>query len=73
MGLGSQDSLDEALEFVDRHELTITMLWDETLRSWSELGVSSQPASALFAADGALLGAWLGAIPEDEVLDLIGT
>lgn len=48
------------------------MLWDETFESWAQLGVASQPTIALFSADGQLLGAWSGGIPEDEVLRLIG-
>ena len=55
-----------------RNDLTLTMLWDPTLESWQQLGINGQPASALFAADGTVLGAWSGLIPEDEVLDLIG-
>jgi hypothetical protein len=48
------------------------MLWDETGDSWVQLGLASQPAVALFSADGESLGAWFGAIPESEVLSLIG-
>ena len=47
------------------------MYWDDTFESWSKLGLTSQPAVALFRADGKLLKGWLGAIPEDEVLKLI--
>jgi len=47
------------------------MYWDETFESWTQLGLASQPAVALFAADGTTLGAWLGRIPEDKVLELI--
>jgi hypothetical protein len=48
------------------------MYWDESFESWDQLGLASQPAAALFAADGTPLGAWLGRIPETEVLQLIG-
>jgi hypothetical protein len=48
------------------------MLWDDSFQSWIDLGVSSQPAAILFAADGTMLGRWQGAIPESEVLGLIG-
>lgn len=47
------------------------MLWDESFQTWQALGVSSQPAAALFAADGTGIAGWFGAIPEDEVLRLI--
>lgn len=72
IGLGSQDTLPEAQDFVTRYGTSFTMLWDETFESWAQLGVTSQPTAALFAADGEQLGAWVGEIPEDEVLRLIG-
>lgn len=72
VGLGTQDDARQARQFVERYELTHTMLWDESFESWIELGVRGQPAGMLFAADGTLLGRWSGAIPEDEVLEQIG-
>jgi hypothetical protein len=47
------------------------MFWDESYESWLELGIRSQPAAILFAADGARLGAWSAIFDEDEVLELI--
>lgn len=47
------------------------MLWDESFESWLELGIRSQPAAILFAADGARLGDWSGPFDEAEVLRLI--
>lgn len=70
VGLGTQDSLAEADEFAATYETTFPMLWDETFETWVAIGVSSQPAAVLFAADGTPLGGWLGPFPEDEVLDL---
>jgi thioredoxin-like negative regulator of GroEL len=57
---------------VDRYDTTFTMLWDETFESWTEIGVRSQPAAILFAADGEPLAGWLGRFPEEEVLRLAG-
>ena len=48
------------------------MLWDESSRSWVELGIRGQPAAILFAADGAPLQRWVGPFDEREVLRLIG-
>jgi hypothetical protein len=48
------------------------MLWDDTFRSWVELGVRSQPAAVLYAADGASLRSWTGPFDEAEVVRLIG-
>jgi hypothetical protein len=70
IGLGTQDSLDEAEEFVGRFDPTFTMLWDETFDSWVELGVTGQPAAVLFDGDGKVLKAWRGRIPESEALRL---
>ncbi len=70
VGLGTQDSLAEADEFAATYETTFPMLWDETFETWVAIGVSSQPAAVLFAADGTPLGGWSGPFPEGEVIDL---
>lgn len=70
VGLGSQDTFDEAQEFVGRFGTTFEMLWDPTFESWAALGVSLQPSSLLLSPDGSLLGRWLGLIPENKVLEL---
>lgn len=71
IGLGTQDNLSMANDFVEEFGLTHTMLWDESFQSWAELGVSLQPSAKLYAADGTLLREWLGPFDEDEVLELI--
>lgn len=70
VGLGTQDTLEEAEAFVADLGLTIRMLWDPTYQSWAELGVSLQPSSMLLSPEGALIETWLGGIPEAEVLAL---
>lgn len=45
------------------------MLWDESFISWQTLGVTSQPTALVLAPDGTPLAGWLGAFPEDEVLE----
>jgi hypothetical protein len=73
VGLGTQDSAEQAVDFVRDHgTYSFPMYWDETFVSWQEFGIRSQPAAALLAPDGEVLGAWLGAFPEDEVLRLAG-
>ena len=60
-----------ATEFVDDHgTYSFPVYWDETFETWAAIGISSQPAAALLGADGEVLGGWLGAFPEDEVLQL---
>ena len=71
VGLGTQDSAGEAVDFVRNYgTYSFPMYWDETFQTWQEFGIRSQPAAALLAPDGEVIGAWLGAFPEDEVLQL---
>ena len=70
IGLGTQDSLEEAREFVEDRGTTFTMLWDESFQSWIELGVTSQPTAVLFTPDGTIITGWVGRFPEVQVLEL---
>ena len=70
IGLGTQDSLGQAHDFVDEFDLTLPMLWDESFQSWQTIGVSSQPSAVMIKADGTPITGWLGPFPEDEVLRL---
>ena len=73
VGAGSAangDSLDGALEFVQRHGATLpnmTMLYDVSFRSWRNFGVSTQPWSIGFAADGSQVFSRPGRIDLDTV------
>lgn len=71
IGIGTQDDPAMAAEFVERHGIEFQMLWDESFETWSSFGITSQPASALFSADGESLGGWPGVLQEDEVLELV--
>lgn len=71
VGLGTQDSLDEAVEFSeDFGTQSFTMLWDSSFQTWQEIGITSQPSAVLLAADGSPISGWVGPFPEDEVLRL---
>lgn len=71
IGLGAQDSYDEALEFVETYGTTsFRMLYDSSFESWRALGVRGQPTSILFDADGRGQFIWYGPFNQDEVLDL---
>ncbi|MEL6892685.1 MAG: hypothetical protein AAFP84_13890 [Actinomycetota bacterium] len=71
MGLATQDSLGEAVEFVERFStLSFTQLWDESFESWIAVGFTSQPAAILYSPDGVELGRWRGVFDEAEVLEL---
>ncbi len=70
IGLGTQDSYQQALDFVDQHDTrSFTMLWDESFVSWQVIGVSSQPAALMLAPDGTPIDGWLGMFPIDRVLE----
>jgi thiol-disulfide isomerase/thioredoxin len=71
IGLGTQDDATMAAEFVERHGIPFTMLWDETFESWTPFGVRSQPSFIVLDRDGNSLGGWTGGFPEDEVVDLV--
>ncbi|MEM9515848.1 MAG: TlpA disulfide reductase family protein [Actinomycetota bacterium] len=71
IGLGTQDSLGEAEDFVrDFGTNSFTMLWDESFQSWQSLGISAQPAAVMFQPDGTIITGWLGPFPENEVIEL---
>lgn len=71
VGLGTQDDLDAAREFVAAGGITFTMLWDGTFASWDALGITGQPAAILYDGDGTVLGQWSGPLDESAVLDLL--
>ena len=70
VGLGTQDDLSQAREFVRRYGATFQMLWDSSSRSWRALGIAGQPAAILLAPDGSEIKRWLGPFDEAEVLRL---
>lgn len=71
MGLGTQDDLGMAEDFVATHSLTFRVLWDAGFDSWRALEVPGQPYSVLIDGQGRELGRWSGGIPEDDVLALV--
>ena len=71
MGLGTQDTAEEAVDFVrNGGTYSFPMYWDETFRSWEAFGIRSQPAAVLLAPDGEVMTGWVGAFDEAEVLRL---
>lgn len=71
MGLGTQDSFEEARDFVERYGTTsFPMLWDRGHDSWRRLGITGQPAAILFDRQGRPIDRWFGRFDEGEVLDL---
>ncbi len=70
VGLGTQDDLSQARDFVKRYGATFQMLWDSSSRSWRALGIAGQPAAILLAPDGSEIKRWLGPFDAAEVLRL---
>jgi len=74
VGLGAQDTLEEALDFVDKYGTTsFRMLYDDSFESWSQLGIRGQPIAILFNTEGRGHTIWYGEFDQDEVLDLAET
>lgn len=70
VGLGTQDDLGLAREFVANRGTTFTMLWDPSFESWRAVGILGQPAAVLLSPGGQEVERWLGAFDEDEVVRL---
>ena len=70
IGLGAQDSLEEAHESVEKYGTTsFRMLYDASLESWAALGVRGQPTAILFDSEGRGQFIWYGPFGEDDVLE----
>jgi len=71
IGLGAQDTYEEAIDFVEQFGTkSFRMLYDESLDSWSQLGVGGQPVAILFDTEGRGQKIWYGPFNETEVLEL---
>ena len=73
VGVGTQDSLPEAREFVQRYGTTFMMLWEDGNQSWRRLRISGQPAAILVDSAGREVKRWFGEFDEAEVLRLAGS
>lgn len=63
VGLGAQDSLAQAQDFVATFgTVSFPMVWDESFSSWIELGVVSQPYWILYDSAGNQVAARGGAV-----------
>lgn len=68
MGLGTQDDLGSARDFLADVGVTHRLVWDASGRSWQQLGIQIQPASVLVRADGTVIKRWNSGIPFDQIL-----
>lgn len=68
--MGSQDSLDLATQFLDRHGLeTVLVTWDQSFETWNYYQVRGQPVVILVDPQGVPLGQWRGLT--QEAADLV--
>lgn len=71
VGLGTQDSEQEAKDFVAEHGLkTPRMLYDESFASWQQLGIRGQPGAMMFDTEGVSRFTWVGAFDEQQALEV---
>lgn len=63
VGLGSQDNLDQANQFVAAGgTVSFPMLWDESGASWAALGVFGQPYWILYDSQGTIAASRSGSV-----------
>lgn len=67
MGLGTQDDMDAARDFLDDTGVDHQLVWDESGRSWRHFEVTSQPAAVLVAPNGEVIARYRGGLHLDEV------
>jgi thiol-disulfide isomerase/thioredoxin len=73
IGLGAQDDLDQAAEFL---ELTGTgeldMVWDATGETWIHFGITNQPTVVVVSPEGEVQATWFREFDEAGILDAAG-
>jgi len=69
--MGAQDSYGQAQQFQESTGTnSFLMIWDEGFDTWAYYGVRGQPTAILLDPNGNPITGWLGAFPEDEVLEI---
>ncbi len=73
VGVGAQDSLDQARGFVEDTGTTgLAMVWDPSGRSWVHYGITNQPTVVVLGADGKVARTWFRDFEPDEILAAAG-
>jgi len=73
IGLGAQDSLDQAVDFVSSTGTEgLVMVWDATGESWIHFEVTSQPTVIVLSADGEVEATWYRDFDEAGILAAAG-
>ena len=72
IGIGTQDSLDDAKAFLKRHDVrSFPLLWEDGFESWNHFGVQSQPIAILLTRDGDVVDQWRGALGDEETAEIL--
>ena len=71
VGLGTQDSYQEARDFVARHQVTFPMYWDSGFTSWLAFEIARQPASVLVSRDGTELRKWTSELSSEDHAEVL--
>ena len=66
-GLGTQDNLTLAKDFVAKTGVTVPMYWDKSSESWQHFGIRSQPAAVLLDRTGHIIKAWKSGVDLDAI------
>jgi thiol-disulfide isomerase/thioredoxin len=73
VGVGAQDTLEQAYRFLDDTSTQdLTMVWDQSGRSWVHHDVTSQPTVIVLDADGQVAGRWYRDFDPDGILAAAG-
>ncbi len=70
VGMGTQDDLGLAEDFLDRHNPdSVLMTWDESFATWDYYEVRGQPTTILVDPSGRPLGQWVGL--DNEIVSIL--
>jgi thiol-disulfide isomerase/thioredoxin len=70
VGIGTRDDPELAGEFLEVTGVErFPLLWEPTGEAWSTFGVTAQPYSVLYDAEGAELQRWPGGATGEEILE----
>ncbi len=71
IGVGTQDGIVLAKQFVGDTAVTFPMTWDKSGQTWVDFGVPAQPAMILYNKFGAEVRRWNGVFKKAEVDEAI--
>lgn len=73
VGIGAQDDLAFAQDFVERTGTTFTMLWSDSSESWSHFGVRRNSTVLLLDRSGNVVEGSAGSYDPDSLIEQLAT